>query len=72
MEIKLHAFNTLTLQGGGQLLTVASLLLGSFWYTLGILRASLDVAARLLGLTQAMVQDRLSYMAQKAADFLTS
>jgi len=28
MEIKLHAFYTLILQGGGKLLTMASLLLG--------------------------------------------
>lgn len=71
MVIKLHAFFTLILQGGGQLL-IPYFWGKSSWYPLDILRASLDVAAKLLWLAQAMVQGRLSYMAQKAANFLTS
>ena len=71
MEIKLHAFYTLIQQGGGQLL-IPCFWGKSSWYPLGILRASLDVAAKLLGLAQVMVKDRLSYMAHTAENFLTS
>jgi hypothetical protein len=69
----MKAFCTLVLQGGGQLHNMASLLLGkSSWYPFGILRASLDVAAKLLVLVRLWSRGRLSYVAQKAENFLTS
>jgi hypothetical protein len=54
MEIKLHAFYTPMLQGGGQLHTMASL----------------DVASKLLGLAQAMVHGQTLIHDTESSKFL--